>query len=342
MQKRITLQPSFDYKVLFKSLFSNISHKKFIISNSARSSFDLCLETAKAGDKYKNILIPDFICSEIIPIIHKYNMNIIFYNIDSELNPDIDLIENNIKSNPCILLVVNYFGKPSNWKSVFELKDKYNFLTIEDNAHSLYGRYKDIDFGNLGDISFNSLRKVLPVLSGSTLKFNENMPHNINLERRFINFSEFKYSLRNLKLNSIKNVSMLKDDKKSVYDDILSIDYLSYKIFLYLEGKRDEMSYQRKVNYNYWSKFLGSSSLEKIDISAADCPYAAPYIYNDIGECNKWLSWGRIHKINIIKWPSFPNIATHNLKNKKFERVLLFPVNHMFDLNNMGLKNAQN
>ena len=50
MQKRITLQPSFDYKVLFKSLFSNISHKKFIISNSARSSFDLCLETAKAGD----------------------------------------------------------------------------------------------------------------------------------------------------------------------------------------------------------------------------------------------------------------------------------------------------
>ena len=32
MQKRITLQPSFDYKVLFKSLFSNISHKKFTIS----------------------------------------------------------------------------------------------------------------------------------------------------------------------------------------------------------------------------------------------------------------------------------------------------------------------
>ncbi len=96
------------------------------------------------------------------------------------------------------------------------------------------------------------------------------------------------------------------------------------------------------MNYNYWSKFLDSSSLEKIDISAADCPYAAPYIYNNIDECNKWLSWGRIHKINIIKWPSFPNIAKHNLKNKKFERVLLFPVNHMFDLKNMGLKNAQN
>ncbi len=98
MQRRITLQPSFDYRLLFKSFFSNTTHKNLTILNSARSSFDLCLQAVKIEKKYKNILIPDFICSEIIPVILKHKLNIIFYNIDNNLNPDIDLIESHVKS----------------------------------------------------------------------------------------------------------------------------------------------------------------------------------------------------------------------------------------------------
>jgi len=342
MQKRVTLQPSFDYKLLFKSFLNKSDHISLTMSNSGRSSFDLCLRTIKTLNKYKKILIPDLVCSEIIPIIQKHKLEIVFYSIDNELNPDINFIESNLKKESCILLCINYFGKSSDWKSIFELKKKYDFVSLEDNAHSLFGSYQGISYGDLGDISFNSLRKIIPVLSGSVLKYNKYNLSNNGLKKRFLSFTEFKYSLRNLKFYSKNKYSDTCSHDKSIYDDLLSIDFLSYKIFMYLQHKKDHISNQRKLNYCYWAEFLNNSDLEQIDLSSADCPYAAAYLYNDITVCNKWLEWGRINNINIIKWPLLPKIHSHSLKNKKLKNILLFPVNHMHDLEEIKLIYAKN
>ena len=54
----------------------------------------------------------------------------------------------------------------SNWSSINEIKNEYELITIEDNCHSLN---EENGVGSYGDYSFNSLRKIIPLLSGSEL-----------------------------------------------------------------------------------------------------------------------------------------------------------------------------
>ena len=73
-----------------------------------------------------------------------------------------------VKNLQC-LYVINYFGFPADWELVNNLKKELGLFIIEDNAHSPFSKYRDTNLGSLGDMSFNSLRKFLPLLSGSEL-----------------------------------------------------------------------------------------------------------------------------------------------------------------------------
>lgn len=344
MNNKITLQPIFSYKTLIKSLLSNSnsnskSNGNSYILNSARSSLNISIdELLKNSKKIKKILLPDFICSEIISVINNFNIPIIFYSIDEHLNPDINFIEDNIKHDLSIVLVVNYFGVPSDWTALLELKSKHQCIIIEDNAHSLYGEYNNISFGNLGDISFNSLRKVLPVLSGSFLQFNNNIDLSKKIQRRFLNFSEFKYSLRSFSRNN-RNYKKILDDSQDIYNNLESIDHFSYKIYLAQKNNKENICRIRRDNYDFWLEYLSHSELEMLNIKPGICPYAFPCIFSDQRVYDKWMRWGIANNINIIKWPTLPKIESHRLKNTKLSNMLLFPVNHMNKLNTLKLIN---
>ena len=336
MNKHITLQPTFSYKKLIESLYYN-NNSTSCLTNSARSSLSLALILLLKKYKHINtIYLPDFICSDIIPTIQNLKINIIFYSIGEDLKPDIDFIDNKIKGIPSIILIVNYFGKSSDWKSVLELKKNHDCIILEDNAHALYGNYNGVEFGNLGDISFNSLRKILPVLSGSVLK--SKVYSFENLKKRLVSFSEFKYSLRGLNIfrDASKNkITSSFRSSFSIYDNILSIDYISNKIYLNTESDKNNICQQRRSNYSFWLKYLINSDLEIIDLAGCDCPYVLPCIPKDIKSYDKWLRWGKNNNISIINWPKLPNIGTHKLLNKRLSRVLLFPVNHLYNLNSI-------
>ena len=343
MNTKVTLQPIFSYHASIKSLLERNVNNQEYMANSARSSLWIALDSLlKENSKIKKIMLPDLICSEIIPIIENFNLPILFYSIDEQLNPDVNFIEKNIKNDLSAILVVNYFGKSSNWKDIMELKTNHNCVIIEDNAHSLYGGFNNIDFGDLGDISFNSLRKVLPVLSGSILKVNNNLEIFTKLPNRFLSFSEFKYSLRFLSSNTkhLKHESN-KNIAHTTYDNIQSIDYFSYKIHLSQKNNKDVICKQRQSNYKFWSNFVKNSDLELIDLGSSICPYAMPCIFDDKRVYDKWLNWGIVNNINLIKWPSLPTLSFFKLKNRRLENILLFPVNHMHDINAMDLSNVK-
>ena len=343
MNTKVTLQPIFSYHTSIKSLLERNVNNQEYVANSARSSLWIALDSLlKENSKIKKIMLPDLICSEIIPIIESFNLPILFYSIDEQLNPDLNFIEKNIKNDLSAILVVNYFGKSSNWKDIMELKTNHNCVIIEDNAHSLYGGFNNIDFGDLGDISFNSLRKVLPVLSGSILKVNNNLEIFTKLPNRFLSFSEFKYSLRFLS----SNTKILKHESNesiahTTYDNIQSIDHFSYKIYLSQKNNKDTICKQRQANYRFWSNFIKNSDLELIDLGSSVCPYAMPCIFDDKRVYDKWLNWGIVNNINLIKWPSLPTLSFFKLKNRRLENILLFPVNHMHDINTMDLSNVK-
>ena len=120
----------------------------------------------------KKVLLPSLICEEIIPVFKMLGIEIIYYQLNENLEIDYNYIEKCVKEDNYFVFIVNYFGYPSDWKKILELKNKYGFMIIEDNAHSLYGKYNEKKLGLFGDISFTSFRKILPLLTGSELKIN--------------------------------------------------------------------------------------------------------------------------------------------------------------------------
>ncbi len=143
MNKRITVQPVFNYRNIVSAIFSDIENNDHLMLNTARSSLSVAIDTLLKNNKdIKQILLPDLICSEIIPIINNFDILIKFYSIDKNLNPDLNYINDKIKDKLSIVLIVNYFGFASNWSGIYNLKSD-NSIIIEDNAHSLYGKYNN-------------------------------------------------------------------------------------------------------------------------------------------------------------------------------------------------------
>jgi len=316
-------------------MFSDFKNNDCLMLNTARSSLYVTIDTLLTNNKdIKQILLPDLICSDIIPIIEHFGISIKFYSIDKNLNPDLNQINDYIQDQLSIVLIVNYFGFASDWSGIYELKLSNQCIIVEDNAHSLYGGYDNKDFGSLGDISFNSIRKILPVLSGSILRFNSNIEPIFKIKKRILNITEFLNSLR-----FIRNYARVNKKSTIDYSDqniVESIDYLSEKIFLSQQCQKLNISNKREHNYNVWKKYLSNSELEIIKPHASTCPYAFPCIYKDERVYDKWVDWGITNNINIIKWPSLPDIESHSLKYSELSNIMLFPVNHMIDLDFLG------
>ena len=276
----------------------------------------------------ENIFIPRFICKEVVLVAQKLKLNIIFYNIDSNLNIIINSDIEKKLSDKSVILVVNYFGFPANWDLVYQLKKNYGCSVIEDNCHALYSKRNNELLGNLGDISFNSLRKVLPLLSGSVLKSNN---PEIDLIKRYKitipSFSEITYSLRGFKHKlNLRNSIVKNNNYKEEYP---YIDYFSYKIIKNDMFDGEKIRLLRSRNYKIWHNFLidnGLTFFPTLSLGKDISPYAFPCKASNSGEVNKWIDWGRKKNINIIKWPNFPDEVIIKDIPESLRNVLLFPV----------------
>jgi dTDP-4-amino-4,6-dideoxygalactose transaminase len=69
------------------------------------------------------------------------------------LNLDEKLLEQAITPKTRAIVVVHYAGIGCNMGVITEIAGRYGISVIEDNAHSLYGKYKDRYLGTFGDMS---------------------------------------------------------------------------------------------------------------------------------------------------------------------------------------------
>ena len=250
------------------------------------------------------------------------------------MSPNIDYLKK-ILNKESLLLIVNYFGVPSNWKNIGLLKKEFNITLIEDNCHSLM---QENGVGSFGDYSFNSLRKILPLLSGSQLRMSQTKYLNKNImlnSKRYPNLDELKYFLRSYKPrgNKKRTVNNYKPN-----DEIIcrskQIDLLSNNILIKNKFDIDYITSTRLDNFRFWNNFLKNDDFEffDIDINKLFCPYVFPCIAKSEGIIKKWIQWGNNNNISIIKWPKFPFNNHDHFGNKNLNQVLLFPVNHQFNL----------
>jgi dTDP-4-amino-4,6-dideoxygalactose transaminase len=85
---------------------------------------------------------------------------------DNNPNICLDKIEKLINPKTKCVVVVHYAGFSCDIKKVLDLKKKYKFYLIEDCAHSIDSKYKNIYLGNFGDMSTLSFHETKNIQCG--------------------------------------------------------------------------------------------------------------------------------------------------------------------------------
>lgn len=144
------------------------------------------------------VLLPAFICRDVLASVHALNAHVAFYEVDENLRPR--------QLNQCpaavAVLAVNYFGFPQDLAPFREYCARHHARLIEDNAHGLFSRDSSgALLGTRADFGILSMRKTFHVTTGSALLAAANtetpVPHYC-LDHADSSFDQLRYRLSRL------------------------------------------------------------------------------------------------------------------------------------------------
>ena len=147
---------------------SKSGEHQFYLSRSSWSILSICIFRLKRLNQQSiNLFLPNYFCNDPIPLLNQKNINLIYYEIDDQFEPDLQHLNNLSETfKPDIFLGVHYFGKPlaSNDLKNFCIKNKCWY--IEDATHCLK---RDKVIGDQGDFVIFSPYKHLAIPNGAIL-----------------------------------------------------------------------------------------------------------------------------------------------------------------------------
>lgn len=118
------------------------------------------------GDK---VLVPEFICRDLLASIHAVEAVPHFYPVDRTLAPQLPLPSTGAKA----ILAVDYFGFPQRLDPFREFCTRHGGCLIEDNAHGfLSSDSLGNPLGSRGDFGIVSMRKTIAAPDGAALLLN--------------------------------------------------------------------------------------------------------------------------------------------------------------------------
>lgn len=143
--------------------------KKYYCS-SARNGLREILKVFKG----QSVLLPAYVPQGIFLPFDKENYNIHFYDLNPDLTINWEPLKKRIiKENIQVFVGIYYFGNLQDMQPIKEFCKKQNVLFIEDCAHIFpCEKTKELNIGSLGDISFFSFNKFLPIPDGAVLCIN--------------------------------------------------------------------------------------------------------------------------------------------------------------------------
>lgn len=117
----------------------------------------------------QKVLVPAFICRDLLASIHAVKGIPIFYPVDRSLAPQSLRAVPDVKA----IVAVNYFGFPQALGPFRAYCAKHGASLIEDNAHGFLSRdERGKLLGSRGDIGIVSLRKTIAIPDGAALLLN--------------------------------------------------------------------------------------------------------------------------------------------------------------------------
>lgn len=120
----------------------------------------------KSGD---GVLIPGFICRDVLGCINSIGAIPFFYQVDQSLKPVFLPCDESIKA----VMLVNYFGFPQEISPFAQYGLDHGVALIEDNAHGWLSRdANNVPLGTRVAFGITSFRKTIRVPDGAILHIN--------------------------------------------------------------------------------------------------------------------------------------------------------------------------
>lgn len=350
---------------------SKSGEHQFYLSRSSWSILSICIFRLKRlNQKSINVFLPNYFCNDPIPLLNHKNINLIYYEIDDQFEPDLKNLNNiSEKTKPDIFLGVHYFGNPlvSNFLKTFCVKNKCWY--IEDATHCLK---RDKIIGTQGDFVIFSPYKHLAIPNGAILIVRADGPSKLNIENYLsLNINQFlkvelkkfkfkrglikksffltiKWVIKKIILFVLNEINLFSNYHKDTYKKGLNPKYFekiyTYKIsfiskHLMLRYDLEKISRLRTRNQKIFIQILEKklkihnkfdSKLNYFNHS----PYILPIILKSDDEAFELINIG----IPIIKWPLYPKETLDT--SKKFENIYFILLNHT--INNKYFKSIFN
>ncbi|REL31127.1 DegT/DnrJ/EryC1/StrS family aminotransferase [Thalassotalea euphylliae] len=114
------------------------------------------------------VLLPEFHCPAMIEPFLASNVKVSFYRLNDDLSVDVDALAQSTNSADAILLV-RFFGFPTNIKQALDIVKQRNIRVIEDCAHAFFSEQLESD-NYASDASFCSLNKFFSCFDGGMLR----------------------------------------------------------------------------------------------------------------------------------------------------------------------------
>lgn len=338
---------------------SKSGEQQFYLSRSSWSILSICMFRLKRlNQKSINVFLPKYFCNDPIPLLNQKNINLIYYEIDDQFEPDLQHLNNLSETfKPDIFLGVHYFGKPlaSNDLKNFCIKNKCWY--IEDATHCLK---RDKVIGDQGDFVIFSPYKHLAIPNGAILIVRSNGPSKLNIEEfSSLNINQFlkveleklefkkglikedtflsiKWLIKKLILVPFNGINLFSLYYRNIYKKGLKLNYseiiYSYKIsfiskYLISRYDLDKISKLRIRNQNIFKEVLA----DKIKIHKRfrlnqnyfnHSPYMLPIILKSDVEALELIDNG----VPIVKWPIYPKESLNS--SQKFEEIYFILLNH--------------
>ena len=359
----IPLSPTINIKSIISSKKgfwdSKSREHQFYLSRSSWSILSICIFRLKRLNHNSiNVYLPNFFCNDPIPLLNQKNINLIYYEIDDQFEPDLlHLNRLSETAKPDIFLGVHYFGNPlvSNFLKNFCIKN--NCWYLEDATHCLK---RDKIIGTQGDFVIFSPYKHIAIPNGAILIVRSNGPSKLNVDDySSLNINQFlkvelkkfkfkkglikkdfflsvKWVIKKIILLVLNEINLFSGYYKDIYKKSLKANYFerihSHKISFiskYLISRYDlnKISSIRIRNQNIFKDILENKiKIHKKFNSKQNyfnhSPYLLPIILKSDDEAFELINNG----IPVVRWPLYPKESLNS--SEKFKNTYFILLNH--------------
>ena len=152
------------YVLEFESLIGEFLNGREIVAvNSGTAALHLALE-AVGIQKEDEVIVPSMTFCATVQAITALGAKPVFCDVvPSDLNMDIDKIEELISDSTRAIIPVHFLGNPCNLEEILKIGSDNNLTIIEDAAHAFGSSYRGKKIGSFGDItcfSFDPIKNI--------------------------------------------------------------------------------------------------------------------------------------------------------------------------------------